>query len=1120
MNKIFFQLVAVLMCFMIVSMPVTAFVQPIGSAFQPSVAESSRVEEACFVDEMSDELICITAEEMSGVGRESIIPSKLNPSPGESFNVRLDLSISSYVEMTSANIVFVQKGSNVVVRNFDVLPIVRNQAPLTSMTYNVQISAPSTAGEYVLRYDIRGRTTPGGSVVSLLTNSIDISVGAVGCPATPATTWTNVATNPSVNGQWRSGNSYVVNADCSVTSVPVQETICHAGFHIQGMSPTTVRAPGYKNCVSGGLTQTLSCGYCQGNNLVKYDGYMARASDVVELNSLDRFLVRVGLKSLPREAQPGDACTALETTQGNPLLPYSADVKCENGVATVNLDYFKPEITEVYLKVNDEFRRINVNRDGSVAIPAAYQTPRNGFQEGGIIELMIGFSNKNAMVYDERNAPENIVAEVKAAEVSWGTNTWWAFSHTTKNIFGQYTYVAPRNIELMSEDDEFVEGRESVLRYVLQAFSLGLAPLTGGTSLLIMPVLDGVGALAGRLADDNFVAVKGKQANAIVAHPLYNRAILEVAVYSRESGFYAYNYPRASLPRDMAAQTIQVRQSCQLGEDERYFVSTVDILLTPPLRLSNGEIYYRNYGDMTNPSNAAKSLIGRIGTVSEGYVIMNVRVPSDPIKDITRPVGAPARSNYDDEGNYLLHIAIFDRCWDGVSGPTYLTNVATSFKVQQGAPDDTTLWDCCRFDTFASPLFYNWEFVPRGDCEGIGTRFIPRDDSRWNRCTMPVNVVPCYVCESEGGVLKPSIRNDLTAQQCLDRNKLGVPKDHFLTEAEAEAVCGAPEGVKCYTCQSRIPGAVEILPNYEVCPNDAVPGGKYYFDETFFGTSEWAEMCGLSLTKCYECDDDSPLGYKVFTRDNGQELFDILSGGESATCAALGRNIYSMSELGRCKNVNEFAIVHPEDPTKWCYVVEGESESEYCKDPSRVFPRKIGLTMAQLNNLDAYVGKDIPFTSGGDWNVDKLIQNEENPICLPKIGDVMCLSDSECIQALNIDAPEYRKNKAVYLAVRKHMNVGITKVSYGAFNWLVKFVSGTTITEVMLKEYGVCIKKDVSPWDSMKNFIANLFGLDPDSPTVTYILIGLLILLVLLIFYLVQPKQGKQNINVGGGGYY
>jgi hypothetical protein len=1120
MKKLSFQLMAVLMCFMILSMPVSSFVQPIGSAIQTSGAERMEAVEACFVDEISDELVCVTVEETSGASREGIIPSKLNPGTGELFSVSLDLSLPNYAELTSANILFVQKGSNVVVRNIDVLSVVRNQPPMSSMTYNVNLNAPNTAGDYVLRYEIKGRTTSGGSIVMLLTSSVDISVGATTCPPATSTAWANVQTSSSVNGQWQTRTVYSVNNACATTAVMEYRTVCNSGYYIQGMSSTTTVAPGYKNCVAGASSvQGLSCGFCQGDSLVKYDGYMSRASDAIEMNSLDRFLVSIGLKSVPREAQVGDACSVLETSAGNPLLPYSSDVKCESGVATVNLDYFKPEITEVYLKVNDDFVRIDANKDGSVAIPKAYQSPRNGFQEGGIIELMVGFSNRGAKVYDERNAPENIVAEVKAAEVSWGTNTWWGISHITKNIFSKRTYVAPRNVELLDEGADFTEGRESFFRQALQVFSLTIAPITGGASLLAMPVLDGTGALAGRLADSNYVVIKGKQANAIAAHPLYNRAILEVAVYSREAGYYAYNYPRASIPRDMAAQTIQVRQSCQPGEGERFFVSTVDILLTPPLLLSNGEVYHRSYGDMTTPGDAAKSLIGRIGTVSEGYVIMNVRVPSDPIRDVTRPIGATPRSNYDEDGNYLLHIAMFDRCWDGVSGPTYVTNVATSFQVEQGVPDDTTLWDCCRFDTFASPFFYNWEFVQRGQCEGTGRTFISRDDSRWNRCTMPVNLVPCYFCESEGGIKKTSVRHDLTAKGCLDQNKLGVPKDHFLVEADAEQVCGAPAGVKCYTCQSRTPGVVETLPNYEICPNDAVPGGKYYFDADFFGTDEWIEMCGLSLTNCYACDDDSEAGYELFVSSTGQELFDIVNGGEAQTCEALGKNIYSLSGVGKCKSVNEFAVVNPNNPDEWCLAFAGQDVVDYCSDAENVFPRKTGMKINELDNLPGYISMNV--WDGDALRVSALIQEETNPICISRIGDVMCKEDSECIQALNLDGSEFRKNKAVFMALRKHAFTPATKVLVLArYNWISKFISGSTVTDMVLKDYGLCIKKDVNPWDSLKNLIANLFGLEPDNPTVTYILIGLLILLVLLIFYLVQPRQGKQNINVGGGGYY
>ena len=220
----------------------------------------------------------------------------------------------------------------------------------------------------------------------------------------------------------------------------------------------------------------------------------------------------------------------------------------------------------------------------------------------------------------------------------------------------------------------------------------------------------------------------------------------------------------------------------------------------------------------------------------------------------------------------------------------------------------------------------------------------------------------------------------------------------------------------------------------------------------------------------------------------------------------------SFSEILSCEGSNIKALVNPLDKTEWCFVFDG---ADNCENAELLFKRKPSIKYTEIPNLEVLVG-----ASPGRLSNEEVFEQTNNPMCVESVGSVMCAEGSTCVVAMNVDAPDYRNNKRVYDAIRQYTFTGWQKFTSGTAGGLAKFFTGSSTAENYVGNFGLCITDAANPWDAIKGFFANLFGLDPDNPAVTVIVVVFFILLLLLIFYLTQPKQGKQNINVGGGGYY
>ena len=1124
-EKFLFQILCVVVAFMLVSSQVAAVI-PIGSILSDQ-AQSPRagLDEdvtTCFFDEDDEEYVCITRTLDIPVttARQTITTPKVNVQPNEIITANLDVTLPNYAEITNARIVFKYAQYGNVVRSIEFTSMVKGQAPSSTASYSLTLLAPSLPGDYELSYEVKGRRTSGASETVLSTSSISIRVGGEGCPPGSSTPWVTIQSIP--NGVWKERTVTTVHADCTTTSTKETKTVCDTGFYVEGHSSSTTEALGTRSCVSGATPAIVNCAYCSGNSLVPYSGYM-RQVDLLseqEFSWWDNLLIRLGLKTFEREAVAPDVCSLHETTTGEQLLPNSNDVMCRAGTPVPNLDYFKPEVTGVYLEVDGHFVEVELQEDGLVAIPPRFVRPENGFIEGGRINLIIGVSNAGAKPYDEKTLSPELRAELDENKVGWIRNTIWRFNNWDKLTFGKEIYVAstPRSGGL---EGDFEEGREAVIT-TTAGVVIGVIKLVGLVTAAVVTaeaILHGTGSSLRELSDSTFAKMNERQSAAVQANPILHRAIVEAAIYSPEAARNAYGYGRSSIPGELniRAPTIRLVDSCQPGERDAGFVASADILMTPPILLEEGGLYIREYGDFSDPIDPQRSRIGKTGAVTEAFVQLSVKVPEKG--DFTTPYGALPTNNYNPEGKYFLSVAVFDRCWTPQQTPTYVNRQAVTFNVNPEAVNPYPDMDCCKIPRRWAGIHYfvnDYVFVPRGTCVGGERTLIDPSSKDFTKCVEGVfdeDYVPCYRCavDAEG---EKTVETTLqyTAAQCLARNPSSLEKTHFLNQADAKHYCldpGQGLGPECFSCTV---GVTHHAPaSYVSCP-DMIINGKGYFAEQ---DDKWYEECEPSnAVACYKCDSNVPAGYSRFFKA-GQSWFPVLNNDPVRTCESFsdksqGLEIKHVTRVSECSEVLQLAIVNPADISQWCFVAEDEPDK--CV-PDQIFDRKISIRMRDMNLLDTIITKS---SGTKQLRAEEVLYNKEVPVCLSAIGDVMCEAGSECVRALNTDAPSFRKNKQVYDALKTYSLTGFRRTWESTWGSINRWITGTSALEENLQDFGLCITEEPNPFDAFKSWIAALFNLDEDSPWVTAIVVLLIILVLVIIFMMASPRN-KTNLNIGGG---
>lgn len=176
--------------------------------------------------------------------------------------------------------------------------------------------------------------------------------------------------------------------------------------------------------------------------------------------------------------------------------------------------------------------------------------------------------------------------------------------------------------------------------------------------------------------------------------------------------------------------------------------------------------------------------------------------------------------------------------------------------------------------------------------------------------------------------------------------------------------------------------------------------------------------------------------------------------------------------------------------------------------PDKCYERKEAIPLSEIEKLDDF-----------SWLTDIIakewISDPDTPICLKEYGDVMCEDDSECLVAKNSDRPRYKDNKIVYDSL-KDITIPffgkITAFSYLPIRWITKDITGTEPVEAYVQQFGVCAYDDRSVFGDFKRTIAGIFGLEADDPLVTYIIIGMAILVIVIIFMFISPPRPRRRL--------
>lgn len=1126
MNKYFFQLVAVMMCFLIVTAPVSSFLQPIGSVFDAVDGRALDLSEEtdCFVDEASGDVLCVGFDKGSNValGREAISTSVSNPSPGQTVFLDVSFFLGSYFDITSAEIYVEPVASSNRVLTIPFANRVRMHTPNTNGQYTFQFNAPRQPGQYVVFYEVKGTTSAGGSEQVFASGSTNMVVGGSGCTVPSDTIWRTTQTVS--NGVWQTRTVYSVNANCVVSSRLEERTFCNEGYYPQGASKSTNTAPGFTNCLPGGVLKNFECGFCVGDTLVPYQGY--RMTALPEMSVIDNLLFRLGLKSFDRRSSLDEPCTNCETVDGDQLLPYTSEVICDKGIARAHPDYFKPKITGVYINLADSkfdgsidkddsmFLDITeyMSRDGTVALPRNLIHESAGFKEGGYLEVIVGVSNRDAKVYNKDDLSPELNAELDEAKVGWLTRTAWHVKNYWHRLVDKRVYTASRE-QLMLDPDGFEEGREAVViagvtiatwKFVAAITAVGAASryVSGRASIRVW---DGLrdGAIRNAKA-----SLDSKQSNAITMNPVVHRAIVEVGIYSPDVARVVYDYAgRERLPTDLRipAPTFQLRESCQKGESEAGFVSAATLFLAPPY-LHRGEVKYSDYG--ADPARAAQDIITATGAVTDGYVMLHVKIPQKG--DMAFPAGRSRMSNYNEEGNYVLSVAVFDRCPDGDLGIsyTYIDKLGSNFNINPGpgvdVPGDLV---CCRYQNFLGLWGTNYYFTPRSEC--FPRNIVEPDNRNWDKCKLHPDVTTCYYCVGD----TYRVRNDLTREWCLNANVRGFTPTHFLSQAEARNTCGLPDiYAMCYSCDARRVGDTEPLPGFEECPNEVVDG--MYYSELL--DDEWFEVCSRegfikNADKCYQCD-DSDKGYSLYTRA-GQFVFDFISEDPAGTCRSLGDDIYHITEITNCDSISSVdAIVNPDNVDQWCIVPDADTTT--CVTPSLIYDRKDSLHISDLSRLEVLLDARGYKTT---LTMQEVMENKDLPICIAGVGSVMCEDGSSCIRAMRAEHPEYRDNRLVFDALRQYSLKDSVRFWQGIAGGVSRWFTGDASTDRDIEQLGICVKDRKGLWESLTSFVSDLFNIREDSPAVVVIILIFFGLLAYGVWLLANPPKKKNQV---GGDFF
>ena len=568
--------------------------------------------------------------------------------------------------------------------------------------------------------------------------------------------------------------------------------------------------------------------------------------------------------------------------------------------------------------------------------------------------------------------------------------------------------------------------------------------------------------------------------------------VVELAFYGLDAADAAYNYPRFGFdqPRFVDLETIRQVKSCKPGEGDQGYIQHYEVLFSPKIDgecLGLNELD-RGFWDWT---------VEQVGGVCNVIVKTKIKVPEEG-DTINNYDGTAAESNYDEEGKYYLHAAVFDRCYRPTHAPTYLVKKAAQVQldVEEIQEEDEGGFLFCLFNDCNDD-----------DCDGVLNYKDKIDDKM-----CPETPDDDDDDSSNGGGSQPScndgkLNNGETGTDCGGPCPAcqGTCGDGMKNNGETGIDCGGPCSQACFCCEAY--WLTESRTAFELT---AYCGETYEFSLEF-GKVPLSWCTDVDEQICCELSDGSPAPTTVYEcinhpgiiRDSDDAFCEGIEGGDCCIANDVARFV---GEEGTCKGDLSFYrddcdhfvenVAYPDKTSSNKYCVAIFNEADKC------YNKKESIDLRELGDLDDF---KLEQDKRNIEDFDEYVALTDEPICVAGYGDIQCDSDGECLPAINSNRDSRKDNLVVYEALEP-------LIEKGWFDWLLGWTGLRDASiEQRVESYGVCVFQERDEVNVLKRWVADLLGYD--DPESTEVMVAIVVMIAgagVLLYFLAKPPQKKK----------
>lgn len=805
----------------------------------------------------------------------------------------------------------------------------------------------------------------------------------------------------------------------------------------------------------------VACGVCQGDVFQQVN--LERSELVKPLTWWEKLL------GVSREGSDGLMCDG-NTYQERNLHAWSTLTSCKNGFPVSNLDYFQPEIKSVSINVDGDAILLDIPDMGMIPYDLLKDL---GVKEGDYVNVIVEIDNSRAKPFKESSMSDSQIAQLNAI---------------AKDIREFPTVNPDANWFVRTINRDF--------------FQTLISPIPLFKRSMIEFVADGIRPTRGAIIIDE------ARSQFIHAAPYLNHAILEVGFYAPNAAPQGYSYySRAGFTDEtLKTQTIRDIRACMEEESRQGWINSYSLLITPPIERPNGDIEYWTYSDV----DWGRMFRGaKLGGANNIIIEVPVKIPQPGDKldmSVTGRTAAEA-DNYNPDGEYYLHVAVFDRCWSPTLGsPDYLQ--VKGYTLQLPETSNGEAGTCCKTGYLLFGNSKHFYASSTQQCTEIYGGRISND--ALNQCTDEAPLLregSCFLPETISGgyvKLKDISETARTAKQCLERGG-------YTSEGEARQAAGVTGQpfTQCFSATDKITGTTELQVRkhtiYGTNTCDDVPG---HYSEI---TRESVNELGWQVTTCYVCDAQGTGGNVILGDDQEPKWYNV-DVDPITTCESLNAVTEELVDSGIC-NAGQGAVLHPGDDTRWCFVQEGKTVEEACEEKS--YPRKDHIKINELYEIGIIL-KEGPRSVDVAVEMESWLENERLPVIPIVAASVGCKDGSTYVRAINSDERVYRDNKLVYDALKQDLLTPLSRITTAILaDWWMYLGTGQSGTELGVTQWGVCVTDETDLWTAIRTWFADLLGVEYDEPIVVVVIVASGLFIFVIISQLTKPKRPPQ----GYGGY-